>query len=401
MRGFSTPIPHRWKLPLLAALLLGAGCSLVTIDTHVTPLPKEEVQARLLTREFATGMVAEVVRAADSIAVDTEDVQLKRTTIRWKLATSDAARRAALRTDPNLSLVDTWALARQMDEFFRTGAGRTLFGESQSMVTDTTGKLVRQITTIGLAARPLGDPGGVERFVTGYATEHPLVDLEFQREPIYPHWATFRSNVNTVTSTVGTPAEVMADTAERLTLYGNQLSDELRWRLDLLATDPRFSPEEIQALTERLTAELERIAAVAEQSPEIARESIQGLRETVVPVVATVDERWQATLDTFTAERKAIAAEITSQREAVAAEVTIQREALAATLREERAAVLAETGRMANEVTERAFARLRVVIREVLIGAAVLALVVLGVPFGFGFIAGRGFRRSRGPTVSA
>jgi hypothetical protein len=400
MRRLTSLLPRLSALALLTALLLGAGgCSLVTIDTHVTPLPKAEMQARLLTREFASGMVAEVVRTADSIAVATSEVELKRAAIRWKLATSEAARRAALRTDPTLSLVDTWALALQMDQFFRTGAGQTLFGESQSTVTETTGKLLGEIATIGLAVQPRGDPRGVARFVTRYATEHPLVDLEFKREPIFPHWSAFRSNDDTVvTSTVGTPAEVMADAAERLTLYGNQLSDELRWRLDLLATDPRFSPEEIQALTAQLAAELKRIAAVAEQSPELARESMQSLRETFVPAVYQLDERWQATLDTFTAERKAIASELTTQREAVAAEVTTQREALAATLKEERAAVLAETGRMANEVTDRAFARLRVVLRELMVGAAVLALILLGVPFGFGFLAGRGFRRSREPT---
>jgi len=401
MRGFSTRLARRSKLALAPALLLGAGCSLIKLDTHVTPLPKNEVQARLLTREFATGMIDEVVRAADGIAADTADLQVKRAAIRWKLGTSEAARRAALRTDPTLSLVDTWALACQMDQYFRTGEGRTLFGERQSTVTDTTGKLFGQIATIGLATKPLGDPRGVERFVTEYAAKYPLLGLDFQREPIYPHWSEFRSNVDTVTSTVGTPAEVMADAAERVTLYGNQLSDELRWRLELLASDPRYDPEEVRALAEQLEAELKRIAAVAEQSPEVARESIQSLRETVVPLVAQLDERWQATLDTFTSERKAIAAELTSQREAVAAEVTSQREAIAASLAEERAAVLAEAGRIANEVTERALARVRVVLRELMVGASVLALIVLGVPFGFGFLAGRGFRRSRAPTERA
>lgn len=401
MRGSSPCLLHRSPLALAAVLLLGAGCSLVSIDTHVTPLPKNEVQARLLTREFATGMVTEVVRTADAIVAESSEVETKRAAIRWKLGTSEAARRAALRTDPTLSLVDTWAFTIQLDQFFRTGAGQTLFGERQSAVTDTTGKLLGQFTTIALAARPLGDPRGVERFVTEYAAKYPLVDLDFQREPLYPHWSEFRSNVDTVSSTVGTAPEVMADAAERLTLYGNQLSDEFRWRFELLATDPRYDPEEVRALAERLAAELKRIAAVAEQSPELARESIQSLRETVVPAVAQLDERWQATLDTFTSERRAIAAELTSQREAVAAEVTSQREALTAALKEERTAVLAETGRIANDVTERAFARLRVVVREVMFGAVLLALVVLGVPFGFGFLAGRGFRRSRVPTEPA
>ncbi len=384
MRGFSRDLVHRSTLPLTATVLLGAGCSLVSIDTHVTPLPKNEVQARLLTREFASGMVAETVRTADAIVAGTEDVELKRAAIRWKLATSEAARRAALRTDPTLSLVDTWALAIQADGFFRTGEGRTLFGEHQSTVTDTTGKLLGQFATIALAAAPAGDPRAVERFVADYAARYPLVDLDFAREPIYPHWSEFRSNQNAVSSTVGTSAEVLADAAERLTLYGSQLNDEVRWRLELITTDPRYDPEALRALAGQLQTELSRLAAVAEQSPALARESIQSLRDVVEPAVAQLDDRWQATLDTFTSERQAIAAEVNTQREA-----------LTAALQEERVAVLAEADRIANEVTDRAFARVQVLLREVIVGGVVLVLVALGLPFGFGFIAGRGVRRSR------
>jgi hypothetical protein len=387
-----------FEVALLPVLFLGTGCSLIRVDTHVTPLPKSDLKARLLTREFATGMVNEVVRTADEIGGKTPDAELRLETIRFKLGASAAARRAALRTDPGLGLVDTWAFTRQMDEYFKTGAGNTLFGEQQSEVTAMTGELLRQITAIAREVSPTGGGPETERFIADYAAKYPLVDLNFARESIYPHWAAQRSKADSVTSTIGTPAEVMADAVDRITLYGDQLNDELRWRLELLAADPRYDTQDVRAMAERLDAELKRIAAVAEQSPDLARESIRNLRETIVPALAQFDQRWQATLETFTEERKAIAAEVTFQREAIAAEVTSQRDAIAATLKEERAALMADTDRIATDLTERVFARVRVVLRELMVGACVLALIVLGVPFGFGFLAGRG--RSRGKSAS-
>jgi hypothetical protein len=391
MPAVSTRVARHLEAALVPALLLGAGCSLVKIDTHTTPLPRGDVQARLATREFATGMVRDVVRTADALGGPaTPDVQLRMAAIRWKLGTSVAARRAALRTDPALSLVDTWALASQMDRFLRTGAGSTLFGERQAEATEVSGRLLKQIATTARSVNATGVGADAERFVEEYAEKFPLADLDFEREPVYPHWEAHRGGADAVTATVGTPAEVMSDVADRLTLYGDQLGDELRWRLELLSVDPRYDTKELREMAKGLDAELKRIAAVAEQSPELARESIRDLRETVDPAVDRLDVRWQETLDAFTSERRAISAEVTAQREA-----------LTETFRTERAAVVADTNRLATELTERVFARVREVVRDLVIGGVVLALVVLGVPFGFGFLAGRGFRRARAGTGEA
>lgn len=385
MHAVSTRVARARKLALVLALWLGAGCSLVRLDTHITPLPKGDVQARLVTREFATGMVREVARTADVIAGPaTPDVPLRLSALRWKLSTSVAARRTALRTDPGLSLVDTWAFAAQMDQYFRAGAGRATFGARQGEVTELTGRLLREITAIAKAADATGVGAGAEGFVQDYAARYPLASLEFEREPLYPHWAAQRGNADAMTTTVGSPAEVVADVADRLTLYGDQLGDELRWRLELLAADPRNDTKDLRELARTLDAELKRIGTLAEQSPELARQSIRELRETVDPALERFDARWQATLDTLTAERRAVAAEVTAQREA-----------LTAALQAERAAVMADADRLAADLTERVFARVREVVRDVLVGAAVLTLILLGVPFGLGFLAGRGFRRAR------
>ena len=58
------------RLPVLCVALLPglAACSLLTIRTPDKPLPQRELNARMLTREFAASFSAKVEVAADGIA---------------------------------------------------------------------------------------------------------------------------------------------------------------------------------------------------------------------------------------------------------------------------------------------------------------------------------------------
>ena len=83
---------------ILAALTLLTGCSLLkfSVDTGGEPLSKEETRMRLLTRGFYYEASDEVTAAADSIAAGSDDAELQRRTIRWKLRTTRAAVDAAM-----------------------------------------------------------------------------------------------------------------------------------------------------------------------------------------------------------------------------------------------------------------------------------------------------------------
>ena len=93
---------------ILAALTLLTGCSLLkfSVDTGGEPLSKEETRMRLLTRGFYYEASDEVTAAADSIAAGSDDAELQRRTIRWKLRTTRAAVDAAMQQ----------AVAEQMSE---------------------------------------------------------------------------------------------------------------------------------------------------------------------------------------------------------------------------------------------------------------------------------------------
>src|SRR3970282_4067 len=117
-------------LGAVSTLALG-GCVSFTLDVSGEKLPPEQLRARIETRQYAADFIERVTRAADIIAEGTEDTRMRATALRWKIGASTASRRAAYRPEPELALVDTWALAVQMEYFFGEGAGRALFGTHQ------------------------------------------------------------------------------------------------------------------------------------------------------------------------------------------------------------------------------------------------------------------------------
>lgn len=369
-------------------VLLACGCSLIKIDTGVTPLPKKDLQARILTREFAAGYVASVVIAADEIAAETNDSETLRDTIRWKLGTSTAAREAALRTDPKIALADTWAMTIQMRAFFESGAGKDAFPIRHDEIVAAAREREAQFATIARAVTSSAEFGPMERFVFDFADSFPLRSLAFEREPILAHWNTFRGDaILKETPTVGTAPEVASDLSERVSLFGRQIPDEIRWRTQLFAIESDYSIEDLRKMLDRVDAELQRIATVAENSPELARESVRELREGLLPLIEELDGKWRATLDALSAEREAIAESLTAERQAVTV-----------TLKEERAAVMADAHRIATEVTDKSWQEAQKALHKILIGQVVVTIVVLGLPFLFGFIAGRAVGRRRQGT---
>ena len=160
----------------IAALTLLTGCSLLkfSVDTGGEPLSKEETRMRLLTRGFYYEASDEVTAAADSIAAGSDDAELQRRTIRWKLRTTRAAVDAAMQQAPELALLDTWMLYRNMDSLFAARPDSLLFGAGSPLARRTASRLHRKARHLAsdlltperyelmrqfVAAQPLPAPG--------------------------------------------------------------------------------------------------------------------------------------------------------------------------------------------------------------------------------------------------
>ena len=221
---------------ILAALTLLTGCSLLkfSVDTGGEPLSKEETRMRLLTRGFYYEASDEVTAAADSIAAGSDDAELQRRTIRWKLRTTRAAVDAAMQQAPELALLDTWMLYRNMDSLFAARPDSLLFGAGSPLARRTASRLHRKARHLAsdlltperyelmrqfVAAQPLPAPGDE---VQPDRTMLPWVDFLRAHgiEALYP---------------VGTIAEVMADMGDRIGGVTQQTTNAIDWTGDLLS----------------------------------------------------------------------------------------------------------------------------------------------------------------------
>ena len=399
----SPTVIHRVQRVCAAALgaiapLTLAGCISFTLDVSGEKLPPEQLRARIETRQYAADFTERVVRAADIIADGTEDTGVRANALRWKIGASTASRRAAYRPEPELALVDTWALAVQMEYFFGEGVGRALFGSQQQVALDTARALAREADA--LAARQL-EPAVLadyRQLVSDYAARERLSDLSFERAPIAPSWR--EAVARRLAKSVSVAPEALADASDRLDIYGRRIPDELRWRAELAYVESGFQPGDLSRALKRFEEELTKLSALAQTQPELAMERLAALQAEMTRVFENFDQRWGQTLAVLQVERAMLVKDLEAMRVALDATIERERKALYVAISTERAALAADATRIGKELGPLLLAKLGDVVTEALLLLCLLVLLLIGLPFLSGFIAGRAMsRRSQPPAA--
>lgn len=367
----------------LAALTLLTSCSLLkfSVDTGETPLSAEETRARLLTRGFYYEASDEVTAAADSIAAGSDDAELQRRTIHWKLRTTRAAVDAAMQQAPELALLDTWMLYRNMDSLFAARPDSLLFGAGSPLARRTASRLHRKARHLASDLLPTERYELMRQFVA--AQPLPAPDGEVQPDRTMLPWVDFlRANGIEAHYPVGTIAEVMADMGDRIGGITQQTTDAIDWTGDLVSLRIRQD-----SLRDRLAMQLDslerdfgRLTAVAEDLPGLSREVAAELNAALAEAMAT----FNASVDNAFAD------------------IDRQRMALQHYLSAERQAVIAQAQQAADDAIAKTLAALPALVGKVVVWIVLLVAVLVGFPFLLGFWAGgwreRTRRRKRAPA---
>ena len=366
-----------------ALLLALSGCSLISLKSPERPLSPRDLNARILTRELAAQFRASVSRCADDIAASEHDPAVLANTLRWEIASVGESRRASTRLVPMMSLLDTWALAAQLQAFTAEGApGGALFGAHQQAVRDISGNYAAESQALARRLLARRDFAVYQGFVEQYAREHPLADLTFARASIVELWSRQQGGDTRLVDSLGTIPEALADASDRMEIYGDTVPSQVMYKAQLALREAGYTRGEAEAAIRELNGRLERLTAVAESTPELVRgaeaEVRQSLRE-VLDRLATAGEAVHA-------ERVALFADLQSERAAVMAELDVQRKALTE-----------DAARISSRVVKDTGAQLRELAAEVLLLLIVLAVVVLGLPFAAGYLVGR-TRTGRAPS---
>jgi len=372
-------MPQLARLAGVVLLVSLTGCSLISIKSPERPLSERDMSARILTRESTTHFLEATARSADNIIANEPDAKVVEHTLGWELGVITTGRDAEMQLAPLMSLLDSWALALQLQAFVAEGgAGAALFGTHQAAVREITGNYADDLQGLAHSLLTPKEFAEYQSFVTDYVRAHPLQDLRLARASVVTEWSRTKGAKSSLLDEVGTFPQALADTAQRMQIYGDTVPVQARRQTQLFLRQSGYGPDEMHAALARLDERLERLTAVAESAPELVHGAEADFRVSLREVFERLDASQRATMAALHTERVALFADIQDQREAVLAALDVERKALTA-----------DAGRIANQLVRTSGEEVRHLTLEAMLLLIGLAFVVLGIPFAAGYLAGQ------------
>ena len=376
--------------------LLTTACSLleVKLESGVVPLPQEQLNMRVFSRDFSSTFYSRVEQTADLIAAlesnDEQDIYLKSNALMWKINAEQALQRTIFQASPVAAMVDTWAFTAQMSEFYDTGAGKALFGEQQAQVIETSRALEAQFekTVKGFVSQ--SDFNNNRNFIKQYVLDNPLTDITFSRKSAFNDWLIFREiNEFEAVTTFGSVPEVMSDISDRMAMISEQMPKILGWKAELYALHSNINAEEIQATLVSISETSARFRELMAQSPEMMQSLAVDMRRELSPLLQQLSDSTDDKLKQLSVERQAL--ELMVKNERLALEEMVARERIAA------AANLDEISKHTVEVV---FQELTKTLKSLILYFVLFLLVVFFAPLGLGVFLGKRMESKKSSKLS-
>lgn len=366
--------PGRLVPAVLATLI--AGCSLLSIKSPEKPLSPRDLNARILAHAFSARFDLAIEQTADEIAAETKDPAVRLNALKWKIGATGASQRAASQVVPMLGLLDLWALSAQMQAYLTADNGGSLFGHRQTRAVTLAADLEREARAL---VQEVTDPREFHedrRFVEQYVRTYPIEGLEFSRASIVDLWMREKGSKTGLVGSLGTVPEAVSDAVDVMRMYGDSTPSLALWRAELAVQESGVADKDkdVEAAFRRLDGRFARLSALADSTPGLVDSAVRDASK-------RFDVSWTEMMDTVRTERVALSATVSTERQAAVE-----------ALDKERAAVDADAARVASQVISDAGRQARLLVREALLLAMGLALVVLGLPFAAGYLVGRGRR---------
>lgn len=363
-----------------------SSCSLLSIkiDSQVEPLTTEELNLRLLSREYAVLFFKEIEEGADGVAeVNVDDDILYSYSLLWKIHAEEGLQAAVYQISPMASLVDSWVFVEQMYQFFSLGEGRDIFAEQQPVAVSVCEGLLSEIQRLAKLSMETSDYSLSKEFVREFVEANPFGDVLFRWTPSYKEWLAYKGLDETeVAVTLGTMPEALGDLSDRLSLLAMQTPKILSWKAELVARNSPINGAQLsQALANINTTSL-KFQDFVENNPEYMRNLAIEMGIVLQPILDDLDKKAGEKIELMSKER--IALEVMVERE---------RKAIGLMVATERGNVVSDLDAIAQNVVEKAIEQLTVMVSSVMLYLIALVLVVFFAPFTLGFFMGRGFKR--------
>ncbi|EMW8521706.1 chemotaxis protein [Vibrio parahaemolyticus] len=358
-----------------------SGCSLleVKIDSQTVPLTKQELNMRILTREYALQFFAQVEQAADVLQeqYDPNDKVNQSYVLLWKINAEEGLQAAAYQVSPMAALIDTWVFTHQMNQFYATGAGRDIFATDEAK--QVSAHLANEVDQLAQSLLKKEVYDKTKLFVADFVRQYLFADLSMIRTPAYRAWleANQISEEDAVT-TLGTMPEALGDVSDRLSLVSEQTPKIMTWKAQLLALNSSASIEKVNAALNSLQVTADSMRDFIDNNPEYMRYLAEQMAVELQPLVDDIDQKTEARLSQLGEERQALEEMVARERQEIALIITHEREKFAQ-----------DMDRVSQEVVNLAMTKLIELVKSTIVYFILFIAAIFFAPLGLGYVLGK------------
>ncbi|OEF20226.1 chemotaxis protein [Vibrio splendidus 5S-101] len=381
---------RRWIVLVLSVVL--SGCSLleVKLDTQTTPLTQQELNARIMTREYAKMFFMRVEDSADLIAQSypADDTLHQSYVLLWKIHAEQGLQQAAYQTSPMSALIDSWVFTAQMNQFYRQGDGADLFATDDAV--EIARFLDQEAEKLAKGVLSSSDFKNSKVFVAQFAASHPFKDLTFRSTPAYREWLSYLGkDESQIVQSLGTMPEAMSDASDRLSLMADQTPKLMSWKAELVALNSSLTGEDLSMTLESLRQTSASMQDFIENNPEYMQTLASIMSTEMQPLLNDLSDKTDQKLAMLTEERVALEKMVTREREALVEMIAKERIEIAGIVTSERELFTQDLDRVSQEVVVLAIDKLMELIKSVIIYFILFILVVFFAPLGIGYWLGK------------
>ncbi|MEZ9441672.1 chemotaxis protein [Vibrio sp. 10N.222.54.F12] len=381
---------RNWIVLVLSIVL--SGCSLleVKLDTQTTPLTQQELQARIMTREYAKMFFTRVEDSADLIAQSypADDTLHQSYVLLWKIHAEQGLQQAAYQTSPMSALIDSWVFTAQMNQFYSQGDGADLFVTDNAV--ETARSLDQEAEKLAKGVLSSSDFKKSKAFVAEFAASNPFKDLTFRSTPAYREWLAYLGkDESQIVQSLGTMPEAMSDASDRLSLMADQTPKLMTWKAELVAMNSSLTGEDLSMTLESLRQTSASMQDFIENNPEYMQTLASIMSTEMQPLLNDLSDKTDQKLAMLTEERVALEKMVTREREALVAMIAKERIEIAGIVTSERELFTQDLDRVSQEVVVLAIDKLMDLIKGVIIYFILFILVVFFAPLGIGYWLGK------------
>jgi hypothetical protein len=377
---------------VLVLSIVLSGCSLleVKLDSQTTPLTQQELNARLMTREYAKLFFTQVEDSADLIAQSypADDTLHQSYVLLWKIHAEQGLQQAAYQTSPMSALIDTWVFTAQMNQFYAEGEGANLFTTDHAV--NTARSLDQEAEKLAKGVLSSSDFKKSKAFVAEFVASNPFNDLTFRSTPAYREWLAYLGkDESQIVQSLGTMPEAMSDASDRLSLMADQTPKLMSWKAELVAMNSSLTGEDLSMTLESLRQTSASMQDFIENNPEYMQTLASIMSAEMQPLLNDLSDKTDQKLAMLSDERVALEKMVTREREALVQMIEKERIEIAGIVTSERELFTQDLDRVSQEVVVLAIDKLMELIKGVIIYFILFILVVFFAPLGIGYWLGK------------